>query len=143
MKYLVIILIFSLSLFSASFQRDKGRELVLDTQNNLMWVDDDSSQSLYLTHEEAQDYCSSLKHAGYENWRLATIKEFEFIVDKKNHPNYINKIFKFAKNSGYWASKAHWRTLWFYADYMHFVSGTPYFDNRKKKKLVRCIRDTR
>ena len=55
--------------------------------------------------------------------------------------NYVNKAFKYNVPDGYWAFKAHWRTLWFNADYMHFVSGTPYFDNRKKKKYVRCVKN--
>jgi hypothetical protein len=72
---------------------------------------------------------------------LPKIEEYELIVDKKNIKNYINKSFKFNIPDGYWAQKAHWRTLWFYADYMHFISGTAYFDSRHKKKYVRCVRN--
>jgi hypothetical protein len=106
-----------------------------------MWIDNFSNVKNRLNHSDATDYCESLSYAGYDNWRLPTIEEFELIVDKTNERSYINRAFKFNMPVGYWASKAHWRTFWFYADYMFFVSGTPYYDSRHKKKFVRCVRD--
>lgn len=141
MKYLILLFITLSFLNGASFSRDKDRNVVIDKDNNLMWMDSKESVTVDLTHEEAQDYCENSKHAGFTNWRLPDIEEFELIVDKDRYPTNINKTFKYIINTGYWASKAHWRTFWFYADYMHFVSGTPYFDSRHKKKLVRCVRD--
>ena len=139
MKYLfLIMLIFS---FSFSFQRDSSRKVVVDTTNKLMWIDDVSVIKMLKTHEDATTYCDTLSFSGYSNWRIPEIEEFELIVDKKNERNYINRSFKFNVPDGYWARRAHWRTFWFYADYMHFVSGTPYFDSRHKTKYVRCVRD--
>ena len=62
-----------------------------------------------------QVYCEELKFAGYSDWRIPKIEEFETIVDKKNFKNYINKAFKYNVPDGYWAEKAHWRTLWYNA----------------------------
>ena len=140
MKYLLVVfLLFSLS-FSNNLKRTSSK-VVIDKTNNLMWQDDISVIKVKKNHKDSITYCENLEQAGYTNWRIPTIKEFETIVDKKNEKNYINRAFRFNVPDGYWALKAHWRTLWFYADYMHFVSGTPYFDSRHKTKYVRCVRD--
>lgn len=143
MRYFIFILLWFSLLNAASFQRDDARNIVIDKEHNLMWMDSQDSVKLYLNHEEAQKYCENSGFLGFSNWRLPDIEEFEYIVDKNNYPTNINKSFKYIINTGYWANKAHWRTLWFYADYMHFVSGTAYFDSRHKKKLVRCVRSTK
>ena len=139
MKYLILFLIF-VSLLDAQIYR-KSSKVVVDTNKKLMWVDDISVLKVMKNHDDAISYCEELNFAGYSNWRIPKIEEFELIVDKKNFKNYINKAFKYNVPDGYWAEKSHWRTLWFYADYMHFVSGTPYFDSRHKDKYVRCIRN--
>lgn len=141
MRYLLLImLIFSFS-FSNSLKRDSSRNVVVDISNKLMWVDNVSNIKQRLTHEEAILYCQNLKYAGYSNWRIPEIEEYELIVDKGNERTYINRAFRFNLPEGYWARVAHWRTFWFYADYMHFVSGTPYYDSRHKTKLFRCVRN--
>ena len=140
MKYLIVIfLLFSLS-FSNNLERT-ALKVVIDRQNNLMWQDDISVIKIKKNHKDAIIYCENLSNTGFTNWRIPTLKEFETIVDKKNQKNYINRAFRFNVPDGYWALRAHWRTFWFYADYMHFVSGTGYFDNREKEKYVRCVRD--
>jgi hypothetical protein len=141
MKYLFLVLLLISFSFSNDFRRDGTRKVVVDSTAKLMWIDNFSNVKNRLNHSDATDYCESLSYAGYDNWRLPTIEEFELIVDKTNERSYINRAFKFNMPVGYWASKAHWRTFWFYADYMFFVSGTPYYDSRHKKKFVRCVRD--
>uniref|UniRef100_UPI00404890F8 Lcl C-terminal domain-containing protein n=1 Tax=Aliarcobacter sp. TaxID=2321116 RepID=UPI00404890F8 len=140
MKYLFIILIF-FSFIEAKIYRDGSKNIVIDNEAKLMWVDDVSVIKILHEHEDAINYCDNLSYLGFANWRLPNIEEFELIVDKKNTRNYINRAFKYNVPDGYWAYKAHWRTFWFYADYMHFVSGTAYFDSRHKTKYVRCVRN--
>ncbi|GGD30971.1 hypothetical protein GCM10012288_01240 [Malaciobacter pacificus] len=139
MKYLFIFLLF-LSLLDAKIYRDSKNPVVLDDARNILWQDDVDNIKLLLTHEEATKYCEELSLAGFNDWRLPDIEEYESIVYKKNTKTNINFAFRYNLRDGYWASKAHWRTLWFYADYMHFVSGTAYYDSRHKKKYVRCVR---
>ena len=140
MKYLFL-LIAIISFSDARIYRDNSREVVIDSDSKMMWQDDVSVVKVLLSHEEADSYCKKLAYRSFNDWRLPAIEEFELIVDKENIKNYINNAFKYNVPDGYWAFKAHWRTLWFNADYMHFVSGTPYFDNRKKKKYVRCVKN--
>ena len=139
MKFLAIVLVL-FTFLDANIFRKANIEVVLDTKNNLMWVDDTSVIKVKKTHEDATAYCEELIFAGYSNWRIPELEEFETIVNKNNYKNYIKKAFKYNVPDGYWARKAHWRTLWFYADYMHFISGTPYYDSRHKTKYVRCVR---
>ncbi len=140
MKYLFFLFILY-TFVDARIYRDNSKEIVIDDKAKLMWIDDLSVIKILKSHEDAEKYCKDLKYKEFTLWRLATIEEFELIVDKKNTKNYVDKAFKYNVPDGYWAFKAHWRTLWFNADYMHFVSGTPYFDNRKKKKYVRCVKN--
>lgn len=140
MKYLLLLIVL-LSFLDARIYRDSTREVVIDDSSKLMWQDDISVINTLKDHDIAETYCENLQYIGQSNWRLPKIEEFELIVDKKNTKNYINKAFKYNVPDGYWASKAHWRTLWFYADYMHFISGTAYYDSRHKEKYIRCVRN--
>ena len=144
MMKILCLLLLSLTLLNAlTLQRESTKEYVYDAKNSLLWTDTLDNVQLRMTHKEAEPYCKNLVFAGYSDWRLPHIKEFELIVDKKNERTYINKAFRYNRGSGYWASTAHFRTFWFYADYMNFVSGTAYYDNRNVSKYVRCVKDTK
>lgn len=143
MRALIIMLLTIAFLNAASIQRDHNRDVVMDYDNNLMWMDTKDTISKKLSHKEAEPYCESLSLAGYSNWRLPTIDEFQTVVDKTNKKTFIAREFRYNKPEGFWALHAHVRTFWFYADYMNFVSGTPYFDNRNVYKFVRCVRTMR
>ena len=140
MKFLLLLFVL-FSFIDARIYRDNSKEIVIDDTAKLMWNDDTSVVKILKKHSEAQDYCKNLDFAGLKSWRLPEIEEYELIVDKKNIKNYINKSFKFNVPDGYWPQKAPGRTLWFYPDYMHFISGTKYFDSRHTNKYVRCVRN--
>lgn len=137
---LIFVFLFAFS-DALQLKRDRSNNVVIDNENRLMWMDGIENVKLMMSHKEAEPYCEELSYAGYSDWRLPHIDEFELIVDKKNERNYINRKFRYNQKAGYWAETAHFRTFWFYADYMHFISGTPYYDNRDKDKFVRCVRD--
>jgi len=140
MKYLLLLCITSM-LFSANLKRDNSREEVLDESTKLVWMDNIDVVRVQMSHKKAVPYCENLSYAGKSTWRIPTLDEFKTIVDKSNEKTYINKAFKYNVPTGYWALKAHIRTFWFYADYMNFVSGTGYYDNRNKDKFIRCVRN--
>jgi len=140
MKYLLLLCITSM-LFSANLKRDNSREEVLDESTKLVWMDNIDVVRVQMSHKKAVPYCENLSFAGKSTWRIPTLDEFKTIVDKSNEKTYINEAFKYNVPTGYWALKAHIRTFWFYADYMNFVSGTGYYDNRNKDKFIRCVRN--
>lgn len=142
MKILLALFLSLCFLNALSLQRISSKDVVYDSTNKLLWTDSIDNVKLLMSHKEAEPYCEELEFAGYSDWRLPHIDEYELIVDKKNERNYINRAFRYNRKSGYWAETAHFRTFWFYADYMNFISGTPYYDNRNVNKYVRCVRDT-
>jgi hypothetical protein len=125
---------------SADIRRDSNSEVVVDNDNNLIWQDNQEVIQNIFSQPEAVQYCKNLGLAGASNWRVPSMAEYQMIVDKTDTKNNINSIFEYKINKGFWSSSVKWRTLWFYADYMHFLSGTPYYDNKTKKKYVRCVR---
>ena len=143
MKIALLILCLSSFLFSQEFFRISSSNIVKNPNNKLVWVDNKEIMTFKLSHKEAEPYCEDLVHAGIRNWRLPTLKEFKTIVDKTNERTYTQRAFKYSRPNGFWAIKAHIRTFWFYADYMNFISGTAYYDNRNKKKFVRCVASTK
>jgi len=52
---------------------------VLDNITELMWTQDLSEMSM--TWEEAGEYCETFEYAGYDDWRLPTLKELWSIRD--------------------------------------------------------------
>lgn len=140
MKYLVCFFVL-ISFLNAKIYRDDTQKVVVDDSAKLMWQDSIENVKVTKNHYDALEYCENLEYAGYSNWRLPNIQEYKKIVYKKNRASNINFAFKYNIPDGYWAKKAHWRTLWFYADYMFFISGTAYYDSRHKQKFVRCVRD--
>ncbi len=58
---------------------DNGDDTVTDTKTGLMWQKQDDG--VKRTWEDALLYCENAALAGYDDWRLPTIKELESIVD--------------------------------------------------------------
>ena len=137
---MIIVLLVSFAFGAEKMGRDRGSEVVVSKTHGLVWTDTKDSVILLKSQADAALYCEQLKQGGSTNWRLPSIEEFETIVDKTNYPTNINRAFKYSIPDGYWSNNVKWRTLWFYADYMHFISGTPYYDNKHKLKRVRCVR---
>lgn len=142
MRMIILILISLTFLNGLSLQRNNSKEVVYDSTNHLLWTDNIDNVKLRMSHKQAEPYCEELVYAGFSDWRLPDIEELKLIVNKKNTRNYIHRAFRYNRASGYWAENAHVRTFWFYADYMNFISGTAYYDNRNVSKYVRCVRDT-
>jgi len=140
--FICFFLLFGFSFSSSlNLNRDNTLGVVIDQKNQLMWVDKLEILKKKMSHQDATKFCENLQFAGYNNWRIPKIEEYLLIVDKTNQRTNTNRAFKYKIKSGFWAKKAHWRTLWFYADYIYFVSGTAYYDSRHKLKYVRCVRD--
>lgn len=140
MKTLLILFILTSVIFAENFRRVASTEVVIDSKRFLMWQDNSDVIEVRKKHTQSIEHCDSLDFAGYDDWYLPTIEEFKTIVDKKNEKSSINSAFKYNLPEGYWASDKLWRTFNFYAHYMNFISGTPYYFNRDYTKLVRCVR---
>lgn len=98
---------------------DNGNKTLTDKSTNLMWTKFDSKKAM--NWREALKYANDLKVGGYDDWRLPSAKELQYIVDYSRSPDTtsspaINPLFKLSpivNEAGqsdygyYWTSTTH------------------------------------
>ncbi|MEA3353919.1 MAG: DUF1566 domain-containing protein [Campylobacterota bacterium] len=140
MKLLNIFIFCSISLFGSNLI--KSGDFVIDNEHKLMWQDSKDNIYKIVSHITAPEYCKNLTLGGFYDWRVPTVEEYKYIIDKtRDDEIMIDKAFKYILPVGYWAKDRHWRTLGKWGYYIFFKSGTAYIENRTYPKLVRCVRD--
>jgi len=73
------------TLYAINEFHDNGDGTVSDSATGLMWAKYDSGHGL--NWEEALGFCENFHQAGYNDWRLPTIKELNSIVDYNKGQN--------------------------------------------------------
>ncbi|MCL1036716.1 DUF1566 domain-containing protein [Shewanella submarina] len=66
--------------YAQGLKRNDADEVVIDEQNGLMWQDEGTNSSVTYSWAESIDYCESLTHAGYSDWRLPNINELNYAL---------------------------------------------------------------
>lgn len=126
---------------------------VTDTQTDLMWklctegksgVQCKEGEALEMNWAEALLYLpehNSLGAGGYTDWRLPNIRELSTLVESQcAHPAINLDIFPNTPASHFWTSSPyHFYTH--YSWYVDFAYGSPTYDERIRKKLLRLVRD--
>ena len=140
----IIITTFTSSIFLFGLGLHKSGDTVIDKKHNLIWQDHIDNVRVKVTHEHAVEYCEKLTQSGSSSWRLPTVKEYSYIIDKSRVEDelMIDKAFYHIKQDDYWTQDRTWiRNFGKYAYYVFFKSGAVYYQNRTYPKYVRCVRD--
>lgn len=115
-------------------------DVVIDNKTGLIWQDDRAAKYIQKDWQGALNFCSELRLAGYDDWRLPTIKELETIVGASPRNMDIKKEFKNIGGSGYyWSSIAHESNEAF-AWMMNFKRGYEYKNYKTYERHIRCVR---
>ncbi len=142
LKILIIMLGITVSIFASNLQ--KSGDTVVDREHNLIWQDHKHNVKVVVTHEHAIEYCEKLTQSGASNWRVPSVEEYSYIIDKSRIKDelMIDKSFYHVKRDDYWTSDRTWlRNFGKYAYYVFFKSGAVYYQNRTYPKYIRCVRD--
>ena len=122
-----------------ALEYEKSTNIVIDSQNNLMWQDNIEVTEYLETAITAKVYCENIVLNGYIDWRVPTINEIINIIDL-NEKNAINKKFKFVNPNLYSTSSTFiedTESLWA----IDFKSGAIITDKKRNENYIRCIRD--
>lgn len=132
---------------TTGFSRDDRLGVVRDNIYKLMWQDGDLP--LYeMAYDEAVHYCENLNSAGFNDWRLPTIKELLSITDDTRFEPAINKAFKNVAyettdhrgERWYWSqtkSAGASSSVWVVNSNDGFVG----WRDVSSRRFVRCVRD--
>lgn len=124
------------------FSRDHRDRVVINSETNQMWQDDEDSKNLTMSQIEAKNYCKNLKLAGYDNWRLPDDKEVRTIINASSRSNTsIYKAFKNVASNHYWTSQVQTIDKKSVGKAISFNSGAWYTSEVEHKYNVRCVRD--
>ena len=144
-----------------SYTRDDATNIVTDHITGLQWQDDaavktvtkqwvtqanyDAGNYSDTSGDTATTYCATLTLGTYTDWRLPTIDELMYIVDRsKGNPaidtSYFNNIASLVSDA-YWSSTSVLGDP-YDAFNISFKHGRDYWSNEKKHSHhVRCVRD--
>jgi len=142
MKLFTLLCICTLTLYATKLTRSGN--YVIDDKNKLMWQDTRDNAKILFTQDHAVEYCEKLNLGGFRDWELASVKNYETIIDKtrKEFQPKVNKAFKYVRKDNYWSRDRTWvRNFGAYGYYVFFKSGTIYYQNRTYPKYVRCVRN--
>ncbi len=123
--------------------KDNGNGTVTDIANDLMWQQNETRP---MTWKQALAYSQKLSLAGYQDWRLPTIRELSMLsepVQEKRKPQTSN-YFPGARQDGYWSSTTNTASPSF-AWYMNMDDGfehNGFKDRRYSIKTVRNVHTT-
>lgn len=155
---------------SSYYSRDDSTEIVTDHITELMWADDanvasitkqwltddnyaicdvnysspacfdTSSNSADSKDDTAVEYCKSLTLGGFKDWRLPTVNELLYIVDRSQFNPAMDTDFQHIAKKYYLSSTtiiSHENYIWG----VKFSDGSNTFMKKNSNYSVRCVRN--
>lgn len=125
------------------YSRDDKKEIVIDYLTHLMWQDDLRTKNVQKQWEEAIAYCSELRHAGYNDWRLPSLEELNSIVDRSKESALDSAYFKNNSALSYWTRTSDVQTYDTAFTVAFELYGSNYSLDRRESHYVRCVRNAK
>ncbi|MGB3751462.1 MAG: DUF1566 domain-containing protein [Arcobacteraceae bacterium] len=134
--------ILSVLLFVSSLQAieyDQSENIVVDSQNKLMWQDNNEVTQHLETFVSAKVYCEHIILNGYIDWRAPTIDEVVKIIDVTNKTP-VAKEFQYIQKKIYTTNSIfveNSEMIWG----VDFDIGKIVPVSKSDKNYIRCVRD--
>ena len=131
---IILLIIISVSLSLSS-------DVFTDSKTRLMWQDNSAAKYTKKDWKGALAFCSQLRLAGYDDWRLPNIKELIQILSTKPRDGGMRKGFNYVGASGYYWSSSSDESNEEFAWMMNFKRGYEYINYKTYERHIRCVRD--
>jgi hypothetical protein len=136
-RILGVLFVYTLCVYANDVYRDDAKEVVIDTQQKLMWQDSYKAEYVEKSFDEARAYCQDLNFAGFTDWYLPSLRELKTIQKPDNYPQSIDKAFKHVSREYYWSASEYsddlaWLVLFVHADVVQY--------HKVDANGVRCVR---
>ena len=135
-------------LYVQNLKRDAALEVVIDSDNGLMWQDFSDNLNDIYDWEGSIQYCETSTHAGFDDWRLPNINELIYTLPNQTFINQTKLIFP---EGELWNHTVSWRKPYWSSTTSSYDDGTasaiesrgyyrPYF-KKTDAYNVRCVRN--
>ena len=118
----------------------KSIKNIVFLKDNLLWQDNNTTETLRLNSLEAKNYCKTLNFATKNDWRLPTYNELLTLVNYyRYNPAKLDGL-KYVASGSYWTSTQDIKDIssnW----YIDFTFGQTGRTLKYRKNFVRCVRD--
>jgi len=129
MRYFILLITLSILPLASSIVK----------MGSLEWQDNSEVKTIKLNWKDSKIYCQELSLAGYDDWRLPTIKELQSIADISRYNPAIKRGFVYVASSNYWSLSEDVSSTMF-AWSIYFNGGHTGFHSKTHKYFVRCVR---
>lgn len=139
MKKTILISIIGATLLHAEYTRDDTLEVVTDSKTALIWQDNSEVTTKILTFDASQTYCNDLEFAGYDDWRVPSIRELLTTIDTSKYNPAMDSTFQNIGGPGYWSSTLNASTegmAW--QAYINY--GRAFVNSKGSDNYIRCVR---
>ena len=135
---LATLLMLNFAFATETFARDDAKEIVIDNENGLVWQDNLDSKKLRKNFDSAVKYCDQLQHAGYTDWRLPTMDDYDLIIEAGKRNPVIPEQFKFYQSNYYWTADEG--SMEIFAHRINLFNGNDNDYSKSYRTFVRCVR---
>jgi len=115
-------------------------DVLTDPKTGLMWQDNSAAKYSKKDWQGAISFCQKLHLAGYDDWRLPTIKELIDVVRLSENNPAVKNSFKNVGGSGYYWSATTDKSNKEFAWIMNFKRGYEYINYKTYERYIRCVR---